>query len=90
MTGDTVPADRPTIRWSRSMKALLGLAVVAVLIVVLAGGLFLCLSGPSPLTTQSVNVEPSAVTSEIDRSRKGTVSCESRERRPQPHRPCPV
>jgi hypothetical protein len=34
-------------------------------------GLLLSLSGPSPFTTQSVNFEPSVVTSQIDRGAQG-------------------
>jgi hypothetical protein len=53
------------------MKRLIVLAVAAVVLVVVAGGLVFSLSGPHPLATKVVNFEPRVATSEIDRCAQG-------------------
>jgi hypothetical protein len=55
------------MRWTGTMKALLGFVATAVVIVVFVGGLAFSFSGPSPLTTKVVNFEPRSATSVIDR-----------------------
>jgi hypothetical protein len=71
VSAEAAPAAESAMHWSKAMKLLVAFAAMAVIVVVVVGGLVLATSGPLPLQTKVVNFSPAALTSVVDSCSQG-------------------